>query len=344
MLPRRLRSGPPIAVDLGTANTTVYVRGRGIVLSEPSVVALDRSSGAVRAAGTNAKRMVGRVPQTIETIWPLRGGVIADFDAAEAMLRHFLRVSLGRFVRPRTVLSAPCMISEVERRAIEEAALRAGATDAYLIEEPIAAAIGAGLPIEEPRGHMIVDAGGGTTEVALISLGGVVVSRSLRIGGDDLDEAIAGHLRREHRLAVGRETAEAIKLAIGTAGEGARAPSADVRGRDTVTGLPRTIQITPEELSEPLTEPVARIVDLVRATLDRTPPDLVCDILDRGIVLTGGGGLLGGFDRRLSAETHVPVHVAESPLECVASGAGASLEEIRVYARSRSTRREAYSR
>ncbi len=342
MLPLRLRSGPPVAVDLGTANTTVYVRGRGIVLSEPSVVALDRSSGAVQAAGAAAKRMIGRAPQEIETIRPLRGGVIADFDAAEAMLRHFLRISLGRFVRPRAVVSAPWAVTEVERRAIEEVALRAGATDAYLIEEPIAAAIGAGLPIEEPRGNMIVDIGGGTTEVALISLGGIVVSQSLRVGGEDLDDAIAGYLRREHRLAVGSEMAEEIKLAIGTAGAGDRRSSADVRGRDTVTGLPRTIRVASEELGGPLAEPVSHIVDLVRATLDRTPPDLAYDILDHGIVLAGGGSLLRGLDRLLSAETHVPVHVAETPFECVASGAGASLEEIRVYARS--SRREAHRR
>ena len=334
-----------MAVDLGTANTLVYVRGRGIVLSEPSVVAIDQTTGDVYAVGLEAKQMLGRTPGTISAIRPLKDGVIADFDVTEQMLRHFIqKVNQQRFAHPRVVVCVPSGVTGVEKRAVEEATLSAGARQAYLIEEPMAAAIGAGLPVAEPTGNMIVDIGGGTTEVAVISLGGIVVSQSLRVGGDEMDEAIVNHIKREHKLMIGQQTAEEIKLEIGSAHPLEEEAQAEVRGRDMLTGLPKTIILSSEEVRHALEEPVRQIIDAIKVTLDKTPPELSADIMDRGIVLAGGGALLQGLVDRLRQETHIPTHLAESPLTCVAVGAGRSLEEFEAIrksarARSRSRRR-----
>jgi rod shape-determining protein MreB and related proteins len=334
-----------MAVDLGTANTLVYVRGRGIVLSEPSVVAIDQTTGDVYAVGLEAKQMLGRTPGTISAIRPLKDGVIADFDVTEQMLRHFIQsVNQQRFAHPRVVVCVPSGVTGVEKRAVEEATLSAGARQAYLIEEPMAAAIGAGLPVAEPTGNMIVDIGGGTTEVAVISLGGIVVSQSLRVGGDEMDEAISNHIKREHKLLIGQQTAEEIKLEVGSAHPLEEEAQAEVRGRDMLTGLPKTIILSSEEVRHALEEPVRQIIDAIKLTLDKTPPELSADIMDRGIVLAGGGALLQGLVDRLRQETHIPTHLAESPLTCVAVGAGRSLEEFEAMrksarARSRSRRR-----
>jgi rod shape-determining protein MreB len=338
--------GRDMAVDLGTANTLVYVRGRGIVLSEPSVVAIDQSTGEVYAVGLEAKRMLGRTPGTISAIRPLKDGVIADFDVTEQMLRHFIqKVHQHRFAHPRVVVCVPSGVTGVEKRAVEEATLSAGARQAYLIEEPMAAAIGAGLPVAEPTGNMIVDIGGGTTEVAVISLGGIVVSQSLRVGGDEMDEAIINHIKREYKLLIGQQTAEEIKLEVGSAYPLKEEVQAEVRGRDMLTGLPKTVILSSEEVRHALEEPVAQIIDAIKSTLDKTPPELAADIMDRGIVLAGGGALLQGLDQRLRQETHMPTHLAESPLTCVAVGSGRSLEEFdamrssaRARARGRSRR------
>jgi rod shape-determining protein MreB len=327
--------GRDMAVDLGTANTLVYVRGRGIVLSEPSVVAIDHASGEVHAVGVEAKRMLGRTPGTISAIRPLKDGVIADFDVTEQMLRHFIqKVHQHRFAHPRVVVCVPSGVTGVEKRAVEEATRNAGARDAFLIEEPMAAAIGAGLPVSEPTGNMIVDVGGGTTEVAVISLGGIVVSVSLRVGGDEMDEAIIGHVKREYKLLIGNQTAEEIKLEIGSAFRMQEEVQAEVRGRDMLTGLPKTVIISSEEIRHALEEPVSQIVDAIKSTLDKTPPELAADIMDRGIVLAGGGALLHGLDERLRHETQMPVQRAESPLTCVAVGSGRSLELLEVMQRT----------
>src|SRR5437868_4824167 len=321
--------GRDMAVDLGTANTLVYVRGRGIVLSEPSVVAIDSRSGEVHAVGIEAKRMLGRTPGTISAIRPLKDGVIADFDVTEQMLRHFIqKVHQHRFAHPRAVVCVPSGVTGVERRAVEEATLSAGARQAYLIEEPMAAAIGAGLPVGEPTGNMIVDVGGGTTEVAVISLGGIVVSQSLRVGGDEMDEAIINHIKREYKLLIGQRTAEEIKLEVGSAFALKEEVQAEVRGRDMLTGLPKTVILSSEEVRRALDEPVSQIIEAIKSTLDKTPPELAADIMDRGIVLAGGGALLTNMDQRLRQETHMPTHLAESPLTCVAVGSGRSLEEF----------------
>src|SRR6186997_2786292 len=343
---RRL-GGRDMAVDLGTANTLVYVRGRGIVLSEPSVVAIDSRNGRVHAVGLEAKRMLGRTPGTITAIRPLKDGVIADFDVTEQMLRHFIQsVHSNRFAHPRVVVCVPSGVTGVEKRAVEEACLSAGAREAYLIEEPMAAAIGAGLPVAEPTGSMIVDIGGGTTEVAVISLGGIVVSQSIRVGGDELDEAIVAHCKREYKLLIGQQTAEEVKLEIGSAYPMEEEVQAEIRGRDLVSGLPKTVVLTSEEVREALEEPVSQIIDAVKETLDRTPPELASDIMDRGIMLAGGGSLLQGLDERLREETQMPAHLAESPLTCVAVGSGRSLEEFEVIHRtnknSRNRRRGRY--
>src|ERR1700674_4046436 len=294
--------GRDMAVDLGTANTLVYVRGRGIVLSEPSVVAIDSRTGEVHAVGLEAKRMLGRTPGTISAIRPLKDGVIADFDVTEQMLRHFIqKVHQHRFAHPRVVVCVPSGVTGVEKRAVEEATLSAGARQAYLIEEPMAAAIGAGLPVAEPTGNMIVDIGGGTTEVAVISLGGIVVPQSLRVGGGEM--------------------AEEIKLEGGSAFALKEEVQAEVRGRDMLTGLPKTVILSSEEVRHALDEPVVQIIDAIKSTLDKTPPELAADIMDRGIVLAGGGALLQGLVDRLRQETHMPTHLAESPLTCVAVGA-----------------------
>jgi rod shape-determining protein MreB len=327
--------GRDMAVDLGTANTLVYVRGRGIVLSEPSVVAIDHASGEVHAVGVEAKRMLGRTPGTISAIRPLKDGVIADFDVTEQMLRHFIqKVHQHRFAHPRVVVCVPSGVTGVEKRAVEEATRNAGARDAFLIEEPMAAAIGAGLPVSEPTGNMIVDVGGGTTEVAVISLGGIVVSVSLRVGGDEMDEAIISHTKREYKLLIGNQTAEEIKLEIGSAFRMKEEVQAEVRGRDMLTGLPKTVIMSSEEVRHALEEPVTQIVDAIKSTLDKTPPELAADIMDRGIVLAGGGALLNGLDERLRHETQMPVQLAESPLTCVAVGSGRSLELLEVMQRT----------
>jgi rod shape-determining protein MreB and related proteins len=318
-----------MAIDLGTANTVVYVRGRGIVLSEPSVVAIDERTGEVHAVGSEAQLMIGRTPASISADRPLRHGVIADFEVTEAMLRRFMeKVLSSRFSRPRLVMCAPSGVTEVERRAVEEASLSAGAREVHLIEESLAAAIGAGLPIAEPVGRMVVDVGGGTSEVAVISLGGLVVSRSLRVGGYDLDEAIANYIRNEHRMAIGSQSAETIKLAIAAATPQEEELVADVRGRDLMSGLPREIKLTGEEVRGAITATLADILAAVHATLEETPPELAADITKEGILLAGGGALLRGFGERLEAETGMPVRIADMPLECVALGAGQSLEEL----------------
>lgn len=318
-----------MAVDLGTANTLVYVRGRGIVLSEPSVVAIDSLSNDVHAVGVEAKRMLGRTPSTIQAIRPLKDGVIADFDVTEQMLRHFIqKVHQSRWAHPRVVVCVPSGVTGVEKRAVEEACLSAGARQAYLIEEPMAAAIGCGLPVAEPTGSMIVDVGGGTSEVAIISLGGIVVSQSIRVGGDEFDEAIINSVKRKYKLMIGQQTAEEVKLEIGSAFPLQEEVQAEIRGRDLVTGLPKTVVLSSEEVREALEEPLQQIIGAVKETLDRTPPELASDIMDRGIMMAGGGVLLHGMDERLRDETQMPAHLAESPLTCVAVGSGRSLEEF----------------
>jgi len=320
-----------MAVDLGTANTLVYVRGRGIVLSEPSVVAIDQRTGEVHAVGIEAKRMLGRTPGNISAIRPLKDGVIADFDVTEQMLRHFIqKVHQNRWAHPRVVVCVPSGVTGVEKRAVEEATLSAGARSAFLIEEPMAAAIGAGLPVAEPTGNMVVDIGGGTTEVAVISLGGIVCAQSIRVGGDELDEAIISYVKKEYKLMIGSQTAEEVKLEIGSAYPLREEVQAEIRGRDMITGLPKTVVLSSEDVREALEEPMMQIIDAVKSTLDKTPPELASDIMDRGIMLAGGGSLLQGLDERLRQETEMPIHVAESPLTCVAVGSGRSLEEFEV--------------
>ncbi|HEX9697116.1 MAG TPA: rod shape-determining protein [Actinomycetota bacterium] len=322
--------GRDMAIDLGTANTLVYVRGRGIVLNEPSVVAINSKTGAILAVGAEAKRMMGRTPSHITVVRPLKDGVIADFEVTEKMLRFFIqKVHRRRWLaKPRVVICVPSGITGVEQRAVEEATVRAGARSAFIIEEPMAAAIGAGLPIHEPVGNVIVDIGGGTTEVAVVSLGGFVTSASIRIGGDELDEAIVNGIKKEYSLLVGLQTAEEIKKTIGSAFPLPDEPHAEVRGRDLVTGLPKTIIVSAEEIRRAIEEPVNQIVDAVKNTLEKTPQDLADDIIDKGIVLTGGGALLKGLDERLRHETGMPIHIAEGALQCVAIGSGKCLEEF----------------
>jgi rod shape-determining protein MreB len=339
------RGGRDLAIDLGTANTLVYERGRGIALSEPSVVAIDRDTGDVHAVGDEAKRMIGRTPATISAIRPLRHGVIADFEVTERMLHYFInRVHSSRFGRSRVVMCVPSSVTEVEKRAVEEACVVAGARQVQLIEEPIAAAIGADLPIAEPSGSMIVDIGGGTSEVAVLSLGGIVVSESLRIGGYDFDDAITAYMRRKHGMAIGQRTAEDMKLELGSAVALDPELSGEVRGRDLVSGLPRNVVVTGEELREAYAEQLQAIVDTVHATLERTPPELAADVAERGIVLAGGGALLKGMDVLLADETQLPVQLADSPLTCVAIGAGRSLEEYDALERSGLGRRRSFGR
>ena len=322
--------GRDMAVDLGTANTLVYVRGKGIVLNEPSVVAINIKDGRPLAVGAEAKRMIGRTPSNIQAIRPLKDGVIADFEICEKMLRYFIhKVHNKKFGKPRMVICVPSGITGVEQRAVQEAAEYAGARKpAYIIEEPMAAAIGAGLPIHEPTGNMVVDIGGGTTEVAVISLGGIVTSKSIRIGGDELDEAIIAYIKKEHSLALGERTAEEMKMALGSATVLDEEFQAEIRGRDLITGLPKTIVVSTKEIRKAIEEPIAAIVDAVKFTLDNTPPELSADIMEQGIVLTGGGALLNGLDRRLFEETGMPIVVANNPLQCVALGSGQCLEEF----------------
>jgi rod shape-determining protein MreB len=319
-----------MAVDLGTANTLVYARGLGIVLNEPSVIAVSTRDGRAVAVGVEAKRMIGRTASHIQAVRPLKDGVIRDFELCEKMLRYFIhKVHQRRFGKPRMVVCVPSGVTGVEQRAVMEAAEYAGARKpAYIIDEPMAAAIGAGLPVHEPTGNMVVDLGGGTTEVAVISLGGIVTRRSVRIGGDELDEAIMQSIKKEHGLAIGERTAEEVKIRMGSAWPLAEEMAADIRGRDLVTGLPKTIVCTTEEVREAIEEPVSSMIDAVKVTLDMTPPELAADVMEQGIVLTGGGALLHGLDHRLAAETGMPVLIARDPLLCVAIGGGQCLEEF----------------
>ena len=322
--------GRDMAIDLGTANTLVYVRGRGIVLNEPSVVAINQDTGGILAVGLEAKKMIGRTPGNIVAIRPLKDGVISDFDTTERMLRYFIQKVHKRrhFAKPRLVVCVPSGITGVEQRAVKDAGYAAGARKVYIIEEPMAAAIGAGLPIHEPTGNMVVDIGGGTTEIAVISLGGLVTVQSIRVGGDELDQAIISWIKREYSLLLGERTAEEIKMAIGSAFPAVGEPDAEIRGRDLVTGLPKTILVTAEEIRKAIDEPVSRIVEAVKTTLDSCPPELSGDIMDRGIVLTGGGALLHGLDERLRHETGIAVHIAENPLNAVVMGTGRCIEEF----------------
>ncbi|OFW54019.1 MAG: rod shape-determining protein [Actinobacteria bacterium RBG_16_67_10] len=318
-----------MAIDLGTANTLVYVRGAGIVLNEPSVVAINTRDNRALAVGLEAKRMIGRTPSHIQAIRPLRDGVIADFDITEKMLRYFIKkVQPRRWARPRIIICVPSGITGVERRAVEEAAYHAGARRAYTIEEPMAAAIGVDLPIHEPIGSVIVDIGGGTSEVAVISMGGIVVARSARIGGDELDESIVNWVKKEYNLLLGDRTAEQLKMAIGSAWPFVDEPNAEIRGRDLVTGLPKTVIITAAEVREAIEEPVQGVVDAIKFCLDKTPPELSADVMERGIVLTGGGALLRGLDVRIANETGTPVITADRPLHSVVLGSGRCLEEF----------------
>jgi rod shape-determining protein MreB len=326
-----------VAVDLGTANTLVFVKGEGIVLSEPSVVAIDNKIDKVVAVGSAAKSMLGRTPGNIVAMRPLKDGVIADFEVTEKMLSYFVRKAQPRqrllqaLFGPRVVVCVPSGVTDIELRAVREAARSAGARQAYTIEEPLAAAIGAGLPVNEAQGSMIVDVGGGTTEVAVISLGGIVTKSSIRIAGDDMDQAISAYIQREHKISVGTQSAEQLKIELGSAFPLPEEESAEIRGRDLVTRLPKTVVITSEEVREAIHVPVEAIVAAVQDTLDRTPPELASDIIERGMVLVGGGALLRQLDERLRRETGVPVHVADDPLRCVAVGSGGCLEEIEQY-------------
>jgi len=326
--------GGDMAVDLGTANTLVSVRGKGILLIEPSVVAVEKDTRRVLSVGSEAKRMLGRTPGNIVAIRPLKDGVIADFDVTEAMLRYFIsKTRVKRFLwqpKPRVVVCVPSGVTEVEKRAVFEATMQAGARSAFLIEEPMAAAIGVGLPVQEPTGNMVVDIGGGTTEVAIISLGGIVVSESIRIGGDEFDEAIIAHIKKEFNVLIGERTAEEIKFEIGSAYPLTDELDVEVRGRDLLTGLPRTFQVSSEEIRSALEEPTQAIVAAVKGTLERTPPELASDVMEYGIVLTGGGALLRALDERIRVETGMPVHVSENALINVVLGSAQALEEIDV--------------
>jgi rod shape-determining protein MreB len=319
-----------LAVDLGTANTLVYVRGEGIVLNEPSIVAIHQADHSVLAVGHEAKAMLGRTPGNIVAIRPLRDGVIADFDVTEKMLHYFIsKVHRRRtLVRPRIVVGVPSGITQVEKRAVRDSCMQAGAREVYLIEEPMAAAIGAGLPIQEPGGNMIVDIGGGTTEVAVISLSGIVYAKSVRIAGDEMDEAIVQYIKKHYNLLVGERRAEEIKVTLGSAYPMGERRTMEVKGRDLIDGIPKTIVITDEEIREALREPVMTIVETVRTCLERTPPELAADIVDKGIVITGGGALLRGLDQLLRQETNLPVTPGEDPLSCVALGTGKVLDEL----------------
>lgn len=319
-----------IGVDLGTANVLVYIKGKGIVLREPSVVAIDRDSNRVLAIGEEARRMLGRTPGNIIAIRPLREGVIADYDTTESMLSHFITKVAGKnmFFKPRIMVCIPSGVTTVEKRAVLEAATQAGARKTYLIEEPLAAALGAGLEISEPCGAMVVDIGGGTTDVAVLSLGGIVVSESLRIGGDKFDEALIRYVKKEYNIMIGERTAEEIKVNIGTAFPNGRSETMEVRGRDLISGLPKTIRVSSEETRDALQESISLIVHCVKTVLEDTPPELSADIMDRGIVMTGGGSLLFGLDKLIQQETGIPTYLAEDPLSCVALGTGKALDSL----------------
>ena len=322
--------GRDLGVDLGTANTLVYVRGRGVVLNEPSVVAINTTTGAVVAVGSEAKKMIGRTPAHVVAVLPLKDGVIADFEITERMLRYFIQKVHRRryFAKPRVVVCVPSGVTGVERRAVIEAASQAGARQVHLVEEPMAAAIGAGLPVAEATGNMVVDIGGGTTEVAVISLGGIVTAQSIRVAGDALDNAIISYVKKEYSLMLGERSAEEINMALGAALPLPDEPPAEIRGRDMISGLPKTVIVNAEDIARAIEEPVNAIIDAVRVTLDCCPPELAADIMDRGIVLTGGGALLRRLDDRLASETGMPVFVADAPLDCVALGSGRCVEEF----------------
>ncbi len=319
-----------IGIDLGTANTLVFMRGKGIIMREPSVVAVDAKTNTVRCVGQEAKQVIGRTPGSIIAVRPLKDGVIADYDTTIGMLKAFIGRACGNFVfsRPRIVICIPSGVTEVERRAVGNAAKSAGARDVMIMEEPMAAAIGAGLPIEEPTGNMVVDIGGGTSEVAVISLGGIVAARSIRVGGDEFDQAIIAYIKRKYNLLIGERTAEQVKIEIGSAAPLEEEVSMDIKGRNLVDGLPKNITVNSVEIREALSESVASVIDAIKETLERTPPELAADIIDRGITLTGGGALLRGMDRLVNEQTGIDVHVAEAPLDCVAAGAGAVLDNI----------------
>ncbi|MEG0178886.1 MAG: rod shape-determining protein [Oscillospiraceae bacterium] len=316
-----------IGIDLGTANTLVYMKGKGIVMREPSVVAVDTKSDTVRSVGREAKEVIGRTPGSIVAVRPLKDG---DFDITAAMLQHFIKKVCGSsmFIRPRVIICIPSGVTEVERRAVREASIKAGARQVMVIEEPMAAAIGAGLPVSEPSGSMVVDIGGGTAEVAVISLGGIVASKSVRVGGDEFDQSVIAYIKRKYNLLIGERTAERIKMEIGSAFRMPEEMSMDIKGRNLVDGLPKNIQIRSEEVREALAEPLERIVEAIKETLERTPPELAADIIDHGIMLTGGGALLRGIDQLVQSQTGIDVHIAESPLDCVADGTGKVLDNI----------------
>lgn len=324
-----------LGIDLGTANTLVYVKGKGIIVREPSVVAIRTDTGTIEAVGNDAKNMIGRTPGNIVAVRPMKDGVIADFDTTATMMKHFIRQAQRNcsiFTRkPNVMVCVPSGITAVEKRAVEDATKQAGAREAYTIEEPFAAAIGADLPVWEPTGSMVVDIGGGTTEVAIISLGGIVTSQSIRVAGDEMDDAIIQYIKKMYNLMIGERTAEAVKFEIGSAGVPEGIDDMDIRGRDLVTGLPKTITITAREIAEALEDTVDTIIEAVKNTLEKSPPELAADIMDRGIVLTGGGGLLRNLDRVLSDQTHMPVLVAENPLDCVALGTGRALENLHLF-------------
>jgi rod shape-determining protein MreB len=325
-----LSLGRDLAIDLGTANTLIYARGHGVVLDEPSVVAINANDGRPVAVGMEAKRMMGRTPNHIKAIRPLKDGVIADFEVCEKMLRYFIqKVAGSKWSKPRMVICVPSGITGVEQRAVQDAAEYAGARKpVHIIEEPMAAAIGADMPVHEPSGNMIVDIGGGTTEVAVISLGGIVTAQSVRVAGDELDEAILQYVKKEFSLAIGDRTAEEIKIQMGSAWPMDEEVTADIRGRDLISGLPRTIEITTEQVREAVAEPISAIVDAVKTTLDKTPPELAADIMEDGITITGGGALLGGLEERLAHETGMPIRIADEPLYSVVIGSGRALENI----------------
>lgn len=318
-----------IGIDLGTANSLVFLRDRGIVLREPSVVAIQAGTNTVLAVGEEAKRMLGRTPGSIVAIRPMKDGVIADFDVTGAMLRYFIqRVHNRKLIRPRVVVAVPSGITGVEKRAVKDSVTHAGAREVFLIEQPMASAIGVGLPVHEPAGNMIVDIGGGTCEIAIISLAGIVFSRSLRVGGDEFDETIVAHMKRAHNLMIGERTAEEIKIRVGSAYPLEQELTMDVKGRDLSTGLPKTITVGSEEIREALKEPLSSILEAIRITLERCPPELASDLVDRGIVMAGGGALLRGIDRLVAEETYLPVHIADDPLTAVADGTGRVLQEL----------------
>lgn len=322
-----------MGIDLGTANTLVYIKGQGIVVREPSVVAIRDDSKAVLAVGEEAKRMIGRTPGNIVAIRPMKDGVIADFDVTQSMLSYFIQKAAAKkgVVSPRIAICVPFGVTEVEKRAIEEAARQAGAKDAFLIEEPMAAAIGAGLRIEEPEGNMVVDIGGGTSEIAIISLGGIVTAKSIRLGGDELDEAIVNYVKKEYSLMIGERTAEDVKIRIGSAYKEGDEVEMEIRGRDLISGLPKTMKISSSEVREALRESVNAIIDGIKSTLEKTPPELASDIMENGIMLTGGGALLKGLDKLVKEETGMPVKIAENPLDCVAIGTGKSVEDAEIF-------------